>query len=90
MDFYIVGECPICFEAGDLLALLDRSDKGLLFYCPACGSTWDKLPDGVDEINSLEELAPDGVVCPSREELQSHGVLQFEVTDVYESLDDIT
>ena len=89
MIFYIVGECPICIGSGDLLALQSKADGELLFYCPSCETAWDKVPEELNEIKSLEDLSPEGVICPSSEKLRSHGMLQFEETDLYTSFDDI-
>ena len=89
MDLYIVGDCPICPGSGDLIALMGKVDNKLLFYCPACETAWDKIPEKADEIKSLEDFAPEGVVCPSSNDIKAQGILQFEITTVYDSLDDI-
>lgn len=89
MRFYIIGECPACVGSGDLLALLSKKDESLFCYCPACGLAWNEIPSQVDEMNSLDDLAPDGVIPAGKDDLISRGINNFDVTEVYKDIDDI-
>ena len=87
--FYTVGDCPVCIGSSELIALKGRNHQKLLFYCPACETAWEHIPTAVDEVYSLAELSPDGLIAPSCEELEVHGVENFQETHLYHELDDI-
>ncbi len=74
---------------GWLIVLKGKMNNKLLFHCPACGVAWDKVPTEVDEIKALEDFSPEGVIAPSKEDLISQGIVEFEVTDEFESLEDL-
>jgi hypothetical protein len=68
---YSVGDCPVCSVSGAILVFISISTGQPVFYCPSCGTAWRKPPEPhrLDEINSLQEVAPEGVRLPSKEEL---------------------
>jgi len=89
MRFYIIGECPACIGSGDLLALLSKKDNSLFYYCPACGLAWRDMPSQVDEMNSLDDFAPNGVIAAGKDDLVSRGINDFDVTELYKDINDI-
>jgi hypothetical protein len=65
---FSAGDCPVCGELGAVLFLrrLDVDDA-YFYYCPVCGVGWTTPPRGMalDSINSLTDIAPNGVAIPS-------------------------
>jgi len=79
---YSVGQCPACLGAGAVVALKRRNQDDLLFWCPSCECAWRAPPaaDGLDSIQSIDDLAPEGVVLPTRrlveQELQDAAIAE--------------
>ncbi len=89
MRFFIVGGCPVCIGAGDLLALKSKRDNVVFCYCPGCGLAWHEIPLDFDEKNSVHEIAPHGVVPANESDLAIFKITKCESTDVYRDLKDI-
>jgi hypothetical protein len=69
---FSVAACPV--ERADVVVLL-RADSGEpVYFCAACGCAWDEIPEAVDSVQSLAELAPSGVRLPTARDLEAHGV----------------
>ena len=80
-QLYSIGDCPVCIDSGAVL-LLRRTDSGTwVFFCPLCGVAWNEAPvDGrLDQIASLEDQAPNGVVLPTDVEVLRAGLRVTEV-----------
>lgn len=90
MRFYVVGECPVCIGSGDLLALLSKKDGSFFCYCPACGLAWSDVPSEINEMHSIDDVAPHGAVAARLDDLKSLGINYLGVTEEYKNIDDIT
>jgi hypothetical protein len=67
---FSVGDCPVDPGFGVVLVLAMQTTGDFVFFCPACGCAWREPPQGrLDEINSLDEVAPDGVRLATDAEL---------------------
>jgi len=89
MDLFNLKElCPVCFEMGWLIVLKGKKNKKLLFHCPGCGVAWDKVPTEVNDIKTIKDFPPEGVIAPSEEDFISHGIVEFELIDDFKILDD--
>lgn len=57
---YAVGGCPACPGASEVYVLMALDSSGAVYYCPACETAWREKPDPeyLDEVRSLEEVAP--------------------------------
>ena len=86
-DFFIVGECILCSGSGDIIALKRKLNGLLVFHCPACGCTWEKLPVGPHPGYVVEDVAPDGVTIPTLEDLDNAKIVVIDKTDYYDGLD---
>jgi hypothetical protein len=67
---YSVGACPVCFSSGTVLILISTSSGSPIFHCPACETAWNVPPLGLDSVQSLTELAPDGARFATKEEAE--------------------
>lgn len=78
---YSVSDCPVCADSGAVLLLKAYGSGQTVFVCPLCGVAWREPPlDGrIDEIATLESLAPDGVTVPTSAEALSTGLTLTEV-----------
>jgi hypothetical protein len=76
-------ECPVCADSGSLICLKRKQAGAFVFYCPLCGIAFREVPPPgtVDEILSLQQIAPDGVELPSRQEVEASGLELEEVSD---------
>jgi hypothetical protein len=76
IEFYSVGECPVCPGAGYVLALRAAETNQLVFYCPSCGTAWSEVPDPsrVDSVSQLTDLAPRGIRPLSTDEIHASGL----------------
>ena len=79
MKVCIVGDCPVCVGASELIALKDKENLNLLFYCHGCGVAWDKVPNQVDTVYSVEIFAPNGPILVLKEDLIAAGITDFKV-----------
>ena len=70
---YGKAECPVCADSGSLIALKRKETGAFVFYCPLCGTAFRGIPQPyqLEEVLSLEQIAPDGVVVPSLEEIEA-------------------
>ena len=75
---WAVDGCPVCPGGGALVCVKARITMELIFFCPSCGVAWQEIPDSLDvgKTSRLTKLAPNGVVLPSQEELESAGWLK--------------
>lgn len=81
---YGKAECPVCADSGSLICLKAVRTGVLFFYCPLCGVAFRELPSpptALEEILSLEQLAPGGAVLPDRNEIEASGVEMEEIDD---------
>jgi len=67
----VVAECPVAPGFGGVVALTSVATGALVFFAPCCGVAWTTLPraDRIDEINSIDDIAPGGVSVLNRAEL---------------------
>jgi hypothetical protein len=67
LRLFSLGNCPVCSDSGAVLLIAEKLSGRLLFHCPLCGVAWKKppIPDQLDEIRSLKELAPEGISLPT-------------------------
>jgi hypothetical protein len=91
MILYIVYSCPICIGSGDLVVLLEKNNKKPVFYCTSCCTAWKKIPmsNQVDEIKTLEDFAPNGVVAPVESDLAFNDIKWLRTTNAYSDLSEI-
>jgi len=81
---YSVGDCPVCADSGAVIVLKVIGSDRFIFYCPTCGVAWRTPPPErtLNEINSLKDLAPDGVAIPTAYEALESGcdpvTIEFE------------
>ena len=68
---YSTGDCPVCADSGAVLIFCSKASSELVFYCPLCGVAWSSPPIDrrLDEIHSLEQVAPSGISLPSEDDL---------------------
>lgn len=82
---YSAGDCPVCADSGALLLLKAIGTDQLLIFCPMCGIAWRKppVPYHLDEILTVDTLAPEGVVLPTAEDIRrcSYAVLEVPWPD---------
>lgn len=74
-----IGECACGIGPGEFVLLGVRAEPGrTVFYCPSCGSAWDRL-EGVEseDPRPLQEVAPVGVRYPTNEEVHRHGAVDI-------------
>jgi hypothetical protein len=64
---YSMGDCPVCADSGAVLLLRVVGSEQIIFFCPLCGGAWRSPPVDrrLDEIMSLNDLAPNGVALPT-------------------------
>ena len=90
---YSIGACPVCPGFGEVVVLTSKLDSTVVYYCPACGTAWKQAPapDRLDEVSSLNDLAPGGVRLATKDEIDrlGLGVIATE-PDSYSTLDEIT
>ena len=79
-----MGDCPDC-GPNEVIALLNKVNRQLFFYCPSCFGAWGKIPKSgaLAETSPLERFAPDGVTYPSIEDLRLHGISAPQVITEY-------
>jgi hypothetical protein len=79
---YSAGECPVCADSGAVLLLREADSETIVFFCPLCGVAWKEPPldRRVDEVASLETIAPNGVTLPSEAEAWGTGLRLTEVS----------
>jgi hypothetical protein len=67
----IVGECPVAPGFGGVVALTSVANGKVFFFAPCCGVAWPTLPrsDRIDEINSIDDIAPGAVALVNRADL---------------------
>lgn len=79
MPIYGTGDCPI---DGDRLASLVSRDTGrLVFFCPLCGVAFRDVPEPGDTdgmVLRLDELAPEGVILATREQVDAAGIVDVD------------
>jgi len=61
----------------------------LIFYCPSCETAWDNVTKKVDDVKPLGFFAQNGITVATREDIESRGILEYDVNDTYDSIDDI-
>jgi hypothetical protein len=81
MKMISVGECPVCPGFGAVLALGVVGEHRLVYFCPACEGAWLVPPGpGLDRVNRVSELAPQGVRRPSQDEsAKLRGAVEVDV-----------
>ena len=88
-EVYKVGECPACIEP--VLLLKVKGDERLVSFCPLCEAAWRSPPpeNQLDEVLSIDEVAPGGVQLPSRNEVERAGYVDVEVIPASEWRQDL-
>jgi hypothetical protein len=78
---YSVGDCPVCADSGAILLLKATGSKRMVLFCPLCGVAWREPPAKrqLDEIMTLQDLAPNGVTLPTSSEAMGAGLALTEV-----------
>src|SRR5678815_4377075 len=86
LRLYSAGDCPVCADSGAVLCLKTAQSGRLIFFCTGCGVAWWTPPPvrTLDEINSLKNLAPEGVRFPSDLEVLDSGFDLFLVEEIDE------
>ncbi len=75
MTLWSVGPCPVCPGSCEVVCLRPRATAKLCFFCWLCGCAWHSPPgDTLDEINSIEQLAPTGFDFPDYAEIEDAGL----------------
>ena len=88
MVFY-TGECPCC--RCEMTILTDNQTQGPIFYCYGCGIAYaDELPDDLDRIDTVQDLAPTGVTYATIEDVTRFGlrnkISSLETSDKVEDI----
>jgi hypothetical protein len=78
---YSVGDCPVCADSGVVLLLKVVDSDKMVLFCPLCGVAWREPPADrrLDDIETLQNLAPNGVALPTASEATATG---FALTEV--------
>lgn len=78
---YSVGDCPVCADSGAVLLLKAVGSDRMVFLCPLCGVAWREPPVDrrLDEVETLQDLAPNGVALPTVSEATATGLALTEV-----------
>jgi RHS repeat-associated protein len=78
---FSVGDCPVCADSGAVLLLKAAGSARMVLFCPLCGVAWPEPPTDrrLDEIKTLQDLAPSGVMLPTSSEAMDTG---FALTEV--------
>ena len=86
---YEVGSCPVgC--GGALVVLTAKQTRSPIFYCPGCGCAWTELPRVLESIDTVSDLAPNGVEVATREDVQAFGLADVvEEDEYYKTLEDV-
>jgi hypothetical protein len=73
---YVVAECPACPGVGGVVVLKSEVSGALVFFAPCCGTAWPEPPfDGrLDEIHSIEEIAPGRVEVATPADLRANNL----------------
>jgi hypothetical protein len=74
--------CSVC--ADSLACLESRKTHEVVLFCPLCGVAFAEAPPPweLNEILRLDELAPAGVVLPTREQVEA--AVQTEIVELDE------
>ena len=67
----VVGECPVAPGFGGVVVLTNVATGKVFFFAPCCGVAWRTVPPShrIDEINSIDDIAPGAVALVSRADL---------------------
>ena len=78
---FSVGDCPVCADSGAVLLLKAVGSERMVLFCPLCGVAWPEPPADrrLDKIETLQDLAPSGVMLPTSSEAMDTG---FALTEV--------
>ncbi|CAN5919348.1 hypothetical protein BH11MYX4_BH11MYX4_28190 [soil metagenome] len=70
----IVGECPVAPGFGGIVVLTSVATGKVFFFAPCCGVAWNTLPrsDRIDEINTLDDIAPGAIALVTRANLATY------------------
>lgn len=79
------GDCPVCSDSGELIAIVTNQRCEILLTCPFChiigslprGGT----PDDLENLPALREYAPEGARLASVEDLRAFGRLDLFVRE---------
>ncbi len=85
----VTDGCPVCPGSGVIVCLKARITMELIFFCPLCGVAWPETPPPLvlDTVFALKELAPNGTLLPSQENIESAGLLKrLEILDNFDWL----
>jgi hypothetical protein len=79
-QIHSAGDCPVCADSGALILLKASGLGKIILFCPLCGVAWREPPADrqLDEISTLESLAPNGVTLPTSSEALATG---FQLTE---------
>ena len=59
--------------------------NGIFFCCLDCGGAWDKVDSSVEDMQSLEDIVPNGSRLTQLNELDEHN-LDYEFVEVSETV----
>lgn len=78
---YSVGDCPVCADSGAVLLLNAVGIDRIVFFCPVCGVAWREPPAErrLDEVLTLQDVAPNGVALPTSSEVTATGLETTEL-----------
>jgi len=63
-----VCPCPVCGSFAPVLVLVRLDEDEFVYFCPGCETAWPDAPvfPVLDQVHSLDELAPKGVRLPTK------------------------
>lgn len=82
----------MCPGFGEVVVLINKKTRNLVYYCPACCTAWESIPepDRIDQVLTLKEIAPDGVDVADENDIKRYKLERVaEKTDLYKELSDI-
>lgn len=85
---YELGSCPV--GCGTLVVLTDKVAHRPIFHCPGCSCAWTEIPSVLESIDTVRDLAPEGVTVATSDDVQAFGLAEIaEDSDVYLTLRDV-
>ncbi len=79
MNYYSIGECPLCDGGGRVTFARSKADGSFLVFCDECELSWSRPEAAMSTKTArpLRDLAPQGVDFPSYEDLKTEGLEHY-------------